>query len=177
MMVLMFLLGQTGVGDWVPFELLQPVFDATLTLTANDVHVVVTAGNGDNNLDDPRFFNRFDRTFRDSGAVFVGATDGSSMDRVWFSNYGSRLDANGWGQDVVAAGGGGLFWPNFDNRLQEPVVLPGKLPNLLVNGSAGIAVGMSTNVPPHNLREVGAGVRIHPERSIPHGATPWTPPF
>jgi len=50
--------------------------------------------------------------------------------------------------------------PNFDNRLQEPAVLPGRLPNLLVNGSAGIAVGMSTNVPPHNLREVAAAVRI-----------------
>ncbi|MGW8265343.1 MAG: DNA gyrase subunit A [Longimicrobiales bacterium] len=50
--------------------------------------------------------------------------------------------------------------PNFDNRLQEPAVLPGRLPNLLVNGSSGIAVGMSTNVPPHNLKEVAAGVRI-----------------
>ena len=50
--------------------------------------------------------------------------------------------------------------PNFDNRLQEPAVLPGLFPNFLVNGSAGIAVGMSTNVPPHNLREVGAAVRI-----------------
>jgi DNA gyrase subunit A len=50
--------------------------------------------------------------------------------------------------------------PNFDNRLQEPTVLPGRLPNLLVNGSSGIAVGMSTNVPPHNLREVGAAIRI-----------------
>ncbi len=49
---------------------------------------------------------------------------------------------------------------NFDNRLQEPAVLPGRLPNLLVNGSSGIAVGMSTNVPPHNLREVAAAVRI-----------------
>ena len=49
---------------------------------------------------------------------------------------------------------------NFDNRLKEPTVLPGRFPNLLVNGSAGIAVGMSTNVPPHNLREVGAAVRI-----------------
>jgi len=50
--------------------------------------------------------------------------------------------------------------PNFDNRLEEPVVLPGRVPNLLVNGSAGIAVGMSTNVPPHNLREVAAAVSI-----------------
>jgi len=46
------------------------------------------------------------------------------------------------------------FVPNFDGRLQEPTVLPGRLPNLLVNGSAGIAVGMATNIPPHNLGEV-----------------------
>src|SRR5512139_319083 len=45
------------------------------------------------------------------------------------------------------------FTPNFDDRLQEPTVLPGRLPNLLVNGSAGIAVGMTTNIPPHNLTE------------------------
>jgi DNA gyrase subunit A len=50
--------------------------------------------------------------------------------------------------------------PNFDNRLMEPGVLPARIPNLLVNGSSGIAVGMSTNVPPHNLREVRAAVKI-----------------
>ncbi|HSJ74818.1 MAG TPA: DNA gyrase subunit A, partial [Gemmatimonadales bacterium] len=44
--------------------------------------------------------------------------------------------------------------PNFDDRLQEPTVLPSKIPNLLVNGSSGIAVGMATNIPPHNLTEV-----------------------
>src|SRR5216110_3299269 len=46
------------------------------------------------------------------------------------------------------------FVPNFDDSTQEPVVLPSKVPNLLVNGSAGIAVGMATNIPPHNLGEV-----------------------
>src|SRR6266511_2057524 len=46
------------------------------------------------------------------------------------------------------------FVPNFDDRLQEPTVLPARLPNLIVNGSAGIAVGMATNIPPHNLTEV-----------------------
>src|SRR6266545_4891353 len=44
--------------------------------------------------------------------------------------------------------------PNFDDRLQEPTVLPARLPNLIVNGAAGIAVGMATNIPPHNLSEV-----------------------
>jgi DNA gyrase subunit A len=50
------------------------------------------------------------------------------------------------------------FTPNFDGSKQEPVVLPSRFPNLLVNGSAGIAVGMATNIPPHNLREVVDGV-------------------
>ena len=51
------------------------------------------------------------------------------------------------------------FKPNYDGRSQEPTVLPARFPNLLVNGSAGIAVGMATNIPPHNLREVVAGVQ------------------
>jgi len=50
------------------------------------------------------------------------------------------------------------FIPNFDNSLKEPVVLPGKVPNLLINGSSGIAVGMTTNIPPHNLIEVCDGI-------------------
>jgi DNA gyrase subunit A len=50
------------------------------------------------------------------------------------------------------------FMPNFDETLQEPVVLPSRFPNLMVNGSSGIAVGMATNMPPHNLGEVVAGI-------------------
>src|SRR3989344_5745983 len=46
------------------------------------------------------------------------------------------------------------FIPNYDNSMKEPTVLPAKLPNLLMNGSSGIAVGMATNIPPHNLTEV-----------------------
>ena len=51
------------------------------------------------------------------------------------------------------------FAPNFDARLEEPTVLPAKIPNLLVNGSSGIAVGMATNIPPHNLREIVAATK------------------
>ena len=58
------------------------------------------------------------------------------------------------------------FMPNYDDRLQEPTVLPTRIPNLLINGSSGIAVGMATNIPPHNLTEVINGtIQIieHPE--------------
>lgn len=59
--------------------------------------------------------------------------------------------------------------PNYDATLDEPEVLPAAIPNLLVNGSSGIAVGMATNMPPHNLREVVAGARYlltHPDSSL-----------
>ena len=60
------------------------------------------------------------------------------------------------------------FVPNYDGRTQEPTVLPARFPNLLVNGSSGIAVGMATNIPPHNMRELAEGVHWtldHPEAS------------
>ena len=62
------------------------------------------------------------------------------------------------------------FSPNYDGRSQEPDVLPARFPNLLVNGSAGIAVGMATNIPPHNLREIGEAVVYaleHPDMPAP----------
>ncbi|MBR3887568.1 MAG: DNA gyrase subunit A [Clostridia bacterium] len=59
------------------------------------------------------------------------------------------------------------FMPNYDEKLMEPVVLPSKIPNLLVNGSSGIAVGMATNIPPHNLTEVvNALVRLIDEDDV-----------
>ncbi|HEU5325413.1 MAG TPA: DNA gyrase subunit A [Candidatus Limnocylindria bacterium] len=61
------------------------------------------------------------------------------------------------------------FVDNYDGRLRQPTVLPSKLPNLLVNGSSGIAVGMATNIPPHNLNEVAAAIRAlidNPEISV-----------
>ncbi|NYG21722.1 DNA gyrase subunit A [Agromyces hippuratus] len=60
------------------------------------------------------------------------------------------------------------FQDNYDGRTQEPAILPARFPNLLVNGSVGIAVGMATNIPPHNLREVASGAQWyleHPEAS------------
>jgi DNA gyrase subunit A len=65
------------------------------------------------------------------------------------------------------------FRPNYDGRSAEPVVLPARFPNLLVNGSEGIAVGMATKIPPHNLREVGAAVQWYLE-NYEHFETPVT---
>lgn len=74
------------------------------------------------------------------------------------------------------------FIPNFDDSLQEPTVLPSYLPNLLINGSSGIAVGMATNIPPHNLSEVVDGVvaliknsKITNEKLMKHVTAPDFP--
>ena len=61
------------------------------------------------------------------------------------------------------------FQPNFDDSENEPTVLPSRLPNLLLNGSDGIAVGMATRMPPHNLNEVSGAVNLHVERIIEQG--------
>lgn len=109
-------LQMTKRSDIVPFEFLPVNFDATLVATTQGLIVVTSAGNGDNDLDDPRFARRFDLSFRDSGAIMVGATDGALLVRAPFSNYGSRIDANAWGYDVATTGYGGLFQVTGDPR-------------------------------------------------------------
>ena len=61
------------------------------------------------------------------------------------------------------------FQPNFDDSEQEPTVLPSRLPNLLLNGSDGIAVGMATRIPPHNLTEIAGAIHMHVNRIIEEG--------
>jgi len=61
------------------------------------------------------------------------------------------------------------FQPNFDDSEEEPTVLPARLPNLLLNGSDGIAVGMATKIPPHNLNEVVAAIQLHVDRILEEG--------
>lgn len=110
MVAMQYLLGQLGPDDWVPVEYSQLEFDATLTVTSNGRLVVVSAANGNRSLDDPRHLRRFDRGYRDSGAIFVAATLGGVMTPATFTNYGSRIDANGWGEFGIACGYGTLFF-------------------------------------------------------------------
>jgi len=114
MIVLIVLVPSLGPGTWLPFEFYQSSFDATLTATALGLHVIVPAGNGDRSLDDPALLGRFDRNFRDSGAVMVGASDGGNLVKATFSNWGSRIDAHSWGENVISCGYGTMFFPNND---------------------------------------------------------------
>ncbi|MDA0935409.1 MAG: S8 family serine peptidase, partial [Planctomycetota bacterium] len=106
----------TKPDDIVPYEYFRVNFDVILTASTQGMIVIESAGNGDNDLDDLRFQRRFDLSVRDSGAIFVGATDGAQTVRAPFSNYGSRIDTNGWGYEVATLGYGTLFSPNGDRR-------------------------------------------------------------
>jgi len=79
-----------------PCEYVDSIFAAVDLATANGIHVVAAAGNGGQNLDASAYSGRFNRALRDSGAILVGASDGSSLNRASFSNFGSRLDVHGW---------------------------------------------------------------------------------
>ncbi|MFK5955889.1 MAG: S8 family serine peptidase [Planctomycetota bacterium] len=92
-----------------PCEYDPATFATIQTATANGTHVFSAAGNGGHNLDLPVYGGAFDRSVRDSGAVMCGQSTGAPLDPNTFSNYGSRLDAHGWGANVVSAGYGDLF--------------------------------------------------------------------
>lgn len=92
-----------------PCEYFASTFVAVDMATANGIHVVAAAGNGNNNLDSIAYQGLFKRTIRDSGAILVGASNGSSLDKASFSNFGSRLDAHGWGFFVATCGYGDLY--------------------------------------------------------------------
>ena len=97
-----------------------------------------------------------------------GSVDGDNPAAMRYTEVRlTRLSAELIGEDIDKET---VDWiPNYDNSLQEPTVLPCKFPNLLVNGSSGIAVGMATNIPPHNLSEVvDATIELirHPDATL-----------
>jgi len=100
----------TGSGQvgYVPMEYWPDNFDIIRLATARGIIVCEAAGNGYQNLDWPEYEGLFDRTIRDSGAIMCGATSGSELYSADFSNNGSRVDLNGWGWNVTAAGYGNL---------------------------------------------------------------------
>lgn len=99
--------GPNGGSRYVPAEWAQSVFDATKLLTQLGVVVVATGGNGGENLDAPEFQGRFNRSVRDSGAIIVGAGSSANRSRLSFSVYGSRVDLQGWGQNITTTGSNG----------------------------------------------------------------------
>ncbi len=93
----------------VAHEFSPAVFDATVAAVQAGIIVVSTAGNGSVNFDDPGFERIFDKSFRDSGAIMVGAGRSASRVPQCYSNYGSRIDVHAWGDSVYTLGYGNVF--------------------------------------------------------------------
>jgi hypothetical protein len=99
----------TSQCNYIAMEYWQANYDAIATATANGVVVVEAAGNGSANLDDAAYGNLFNRAVRDSGAIVVGASTATTRVPMCWTNYGSRVDVHGWGEQVATMGYGDLF--------------------------------------------------------------------
>jgi len=116
--------GAAGCGaglSAVPVEWNAAEYNAVAQATALGIIVVEAAGNGGNNLDDPVYLSRFNRATRDSGAIMIGAANPATLAAEAFSNHGSRVDVQGWGRGIVAAGYGDLFRPGDPNQTYTAV--------------------------------------------------------
>ena len=103
----------------MPSEFDRAEFDAIHNATARGRIVVEAAGNGEENLDDEIYEGRFDRAVRDSGAIMVGAGGAGTRTPMGFSNFGSRVDVQGWGENVMTTGYGDPgYRAGGDDRLQ-----------------------------------------------------------
>ena len=91
---------------YIAMEYWNDIFDAINAATGAGAIVVEAAGNGEMNLDNARYKDRFDRNVRNSGAILVGASDSTSRTPTCLSNFGSRVDLQGWGDNVASAGYG-----------------------------------------------------------------------
>jgi hypothetical protein len=101
--------GNCGQFQYIPVEYWDNVFTAIQTHTANGIIVYEAAGNGQMNLDNAVYGNRFQRWFRDSGAILVGAGVPATRTSECWSNFGSRCDLQGWGSSVYSCGYGWLW--------------------------------------------------------------------
>jgi hypothetical protein len=158
-----------GSGSWVPVEYFQATFDAVLTATSLGRHVIAAGGNGNLSLDDPALLNRFNRAYRDSGAVIVAASQAGPLLRVSFSNWGSRLDVHSWGEGVASCCYGTLFFPNNDYRQAYTIGAAG------TSASAPQVGGLVASIQGAARRQLGQPLSNAQLLALLHGNGPTTP--
>lgn len=105
-----------GQFEYLPMEYWQAEYDAIRAATSRGIIVVEAAGNGGMNLDHSRYSSRFNRAVRDSGAIMVGGGSSTNRSPMCWTNYGSRVDVQGWGQNVRTLGYGNIKINGNDKR-------------------------------------------------------------
>ncbi|MDX3988853.1 MAG: S8 family serine peptidase [Achromobacter sp.] len=140
---------------WLPVEHVDVVYDAISYLTKEKgVHVVLAAANGAANLDDPWFRGRYDRTKRDSGAIYVGAADPVQGQVAWFSETGSRVDMFSWGGRVTTTD-----WKEGQHNLYTTAYSGTSSANPIIAGSVAWLQSLARerglgNIPPKVMRQI-----------------------
>ncbi|MBD3222421.1 S8 family serine peptidase [bacterium] len=153
----------SGQYGYLPMEFWPDNFDAIRALTDLGLIVVEAAGNGQQDLDDPVYQGVFDREVRDSGAIMVGATDGSALDPAWFSNHGSRVDLSGWGLNVATCGYGDLqggdetewYTVQFSGTSSASPIVTGAVAALQGMARASLLETLDANLAREILRQTG----------------------
>lgn len=105
-----------GQCNYIPMEYWTANFEAIQYATSKGITVVEAAGNGSVNLDHATYNNKFNRSYRDSGAILVAASNSTSRTPACFTDYGSRIDLHGWGWDVMTTGYGHFYSAEGKNR-------------------------------------------------------------
>jgi hypothetical protein len=141
---------------WIPMEYYQDYFDVIKALTDKGVHVIEAAGNGSVNLDHSGLGGKFNLNVRDSGAILVGASNPVYATRAGFSDFGSRVDSNGWGYYVTTTGFGDLastananYTGTYNGTSSANPIVAGVVASL-----SSIAKAHGKTVTPHQMREI-----------------------
>lgn len=133
----------TSQCDYIAMEYWQDNYDAIALATANGVLVVEAAGNGSSNLNDAAYGNRFNRTTRDSGAILVAASLSSGRTPTCWTNWGTRIDLHGWGENVVSMGYGNLFNGGGENFWYTNTFSGTSSASPIVTASAAVVQGVA----------------------------------
>jgi serine protease len=177
----------TGSGQYgyVCMEFWQDNFDVILLASAAGLIVCETAGNGAEDFDDPVYMGLFDRNVRDSGAILLGATNHAILAPAWFTNYGTRVDLNGWGSFVVSCGYGNLqgeggypeeewYTDSFSGTSSAGPIVAGAVASLQGTVKEHFGFPIDARLMRDILNETGTEMELLLERMIGQGSTVTT---
>jgi serine protease len=136
----------TSQCDYIPMEYWQAEYDAIAQAVVEGNVVVEAGGNGSSNLDDAAYSSRFNRSYRDSGAIIVAASFSSSRNPTCWTNWGSRIDVHAWGENVMTLGYGTYYNGGTADKLYTSTFGGTSSASPIVTGAAASLQGVAINL-------------------------------